>query len=455
MSNDPAVLARRFPPDFLFGTATAAYQIEGAHDADGKGPSIWDAFCRTPGAISTGETGDVACDHYHRWRKEVALLRELGCDAYRFSISWPRIVPDGRGAVNERGLAFYETVVDELLANGIRPFVTLYHWDLPQALQERGGWSAMATVSAFARYAEIVARRLGDRVRDWMTLNEPQVVAYLGHHEGVHAPGLRDFGTAVNVSHNLLLAHRAGAHAIRSVQRDARVGIALNLSPCDPATDAPADIDAAARVDGHNNRWFLDPLFGRGYPEDMLELYRAYFDRGRELDGYDGTLDFLGVNYYFRRVVRAGGGPLRAEIVEPERGERTAMGWEVDAASFRKLLVQVHRDYAPPHLYVTESGAAYDDAVVGGRIADPARVAYLADHFAAAASAIADGVPLRGYFVWTLMDNFEWAYGTSKRFGLVHVDFSTQRRRIKASGEWFRALTVAHHDTRRTAPVRG
>jgi beta-glucosidase len=448
VSIDPATLARRFPRDFLFGTATAAYQIEGAHDEDGKGQSIWDVFCRRPGMISTGETGDVACDHYHRWREDIALLRQLGCDAYRLSISWPRVVPDGSGAVNEMGLAFYDRIVDALLANGIRPFITLYHWDLPQALQERGGWSASETVAAFGRYADVVARRLGDRVRDWMTLNEPQVAAFLGHDEGVHAPGIRDLGTAVRVSHHLLLAHRAAADAIRAVHRDARIGIALNLSPCDPASDAPADVDAAARMDGHLNRWFLDPLFGRGYPKDVLELYRPYFDRGNELDGYDGALGFLGVNYYSRRVVRAGAGPLGAESVDPEGAERTAMGWEVDPGSLRRLLLQLHRDYEPRHLYVTENGAAYDDAVVGERVDDPARIAYLGRHFDAAASAIAEGVPLRGYFVWTLMDNFEWAYGTSKRFGIVHVDHATQRRRVKASGEWFRGLVAAHRQAR-------
>jgi beta-glucosidase len=442
--SDISAFASRFPSGFLFGTATAAYQIEGGHDADGKGPSIWDTFCRRPGAISTGETGDVACDHYHRWREDVALMRELGCDAYRFSVSWPRVVPTGSGAVNEAGLAFYDRLVDELLRNGIRPFVTLYHWDLPEALQAKGGWSVPETVAAFGRYAEVVARRLGDRVRDWMTLNEPEVVAFAGHYAGVHAPGIRDFGTAVGVSHNLLLAHREAADAIRRAHRDARVGIALNLSPCDPAGGSDADAEAAARMDGYQNRWFLDPLFGRGYPRDMLELYRPYFDRGRELEGYDGALDFLGVNFYARRVVRAGGGAVRAEPVEPEGAERTAMGWEVRPASLRELLVRLHRDYAPGDLYVTENGAAYDDALVDGRVDDPARVAFLTRHFEAAAAAIADGVPLRGYFIWTLMDNFEWAHGTSKRFGIVHTDYATQRRRVKASGDWYRRLIAAH-----------
>ena len=450
--SEPTALARRFPAGFLFGTATAAYQIEGGHDADGKGPSIWDTFCRRPGAISTGETGDIACDHYHRWREDVGLLRDLGCNAYRLSISWPRVLPVGSGAVNEAGLAFYDRLIDELLANGVRPFVTLYHWDLPQALQEKGGWSAPETVEAFGRYADVIARRLGDRVRDWITLNEPEVVAYAGHYVGVHAPGIRDFRTAVLVSHHLLLAHRAAAAAIRAAHRDSRVGIALNLSPCDPASDMPADAEAAVRMDGYLNRWFLDPLFGRGYPTDMVDLYRPYGNW--ELNGYDGRLDFLGVNYYARRVVRASSdGPLRGERVDPER-EHTAIGWEVHPASFRRLLVRLHREYAPAQLYVTENGAAYDDIVVDDRVDDPARVSFLTRHFDAAAGAVADGVPLRGYFIWTLMDNFEWAHGTSKRFGIVHTDDLTQRRRVKASGEWYRRLIAAHQAARTTAAAK-
>ena len=449
---DLTALARRFPAGFLFGTATAAYQIEGGHDADGKGPSIWDTFCRRPGAISTGETGDIACDHYHRWREDVGLLRRLGCNAYRLSISWPRVLPVGSGAVNEAGLAFYDRLIDELLANGVRPFVTLYHWDLPQALQDKGGWSAPETVEAFGRYADAVARRLGDRVRDWITLNEPEVVAYAGHYVGVHAPGIRDFRTAVLVSHHLLLAHRAAAAAIRAAHRESRIGIALNLSPCDPASDTPADAEAAVRMDGYLNRWFLDPIFGRGYPTDMVDLYRPYGNW--ELNGYDGRLDFLGVNYYARRVVRASSdGPLRGERVDPE-GEHTAIGWEVHPASFRRLLVRLHREYAPAQLYVTENGAAYDDIVVDDRVDDPARVSFLTRHFDAAAGAVADGVPLRGYFIWTLMDNFEWAHGTSKRFGIVHTDYLTQRRRVKASGEWYRRLIAAHQAARTTAAAK-
>ncbi|HEV8229013.1 MAG TPA: GH1 family beta-glucosidase [Candidatus Limnocylindria bacterium] len=437
-------LAARFPADFLWGAATAAYQIEGAHDADGKGPSIWDTFSHTPGAIATGETGDIACDHYHRWREDVTLMDAIGLAAYRFSISWARVLPDGRGRVNGPGLDFYDALVDALLARGIRPFVTLYHWDLPQALQDRGGWVAPETVDAFAEYASVVARRLGDRVMDWMTLNEPEVISFAGHASGVHAPGLRDFGAAIRASHHLHLAHRAGARAIRAARPGARVGIALNMSPCEPATTSAADAAAATRMDGYLNRWFCDPLFGRPYPEDVRELYARSFDVPL-LDARAEPLDFLGVNYYARRVCRAGGDdPLGVVRVEPEGSEYTAMGWEVHPDSLRDLLVRVTRDWAPRAVFVTENGAAYDDVVRDGEVDDGARVEFLRGHITAAAEAIRLGAPLRGYFVWTLMDNFEWAHGTSKRFGLVHVDYATQRRRVKASGRWYRDLIAAH-----------
>jgi len=445
---DPSALARRFPAGFLFGAATSAYQIEGASTEDGKGLSIWDTFSRRPGAIATGETGDVATDHYHRWREDVGLMSELGLDAYRFSISWPRVLPAGIGVVNDAGIAFYDRLVDALLARGIRPLLTLYHWDLPEALQAAGGWTSEDIPAAFASYADVVARRLGDRVRDWMTINEPEIVASLGHRTGVHAPGIRDLRTALRVSHQLLLAHRAGANAIRAASPGARVGIALNLSPCEPATADPSDAEAARRVDGARDRWFLDPLFGRGYPADVAELYAPYLDRGIELAGYDGALDFLGVNYYDRSVVRAAGdGPLHAEHVEVKGVERTAMGWEVhprSPRSLRTLLVRVHHDYAPREIMVTENGAAYEDVVEGDRVDDPDRVSFLERHLAAAADALQGGVPLTGYCVWSFMDNFEWTYGTSKRFGIVHVDHPTQRRRVKASGLWYRDLIAAH-----------
>lgn len=450
---DPGALAARFPRGFMWGAATAAYQIEGAHDADGKGPSIWDTFTRRPGAISTGETGDVACDHYHRWREDIALMSDLGLDAYRFSVSWSRVLPAGTGAPSEAGLAFYDRLVDALLAKDIRPVITIYHFDLPQALQDRGGWPWPDVVPAFAAFADLLARRLGDRVTDWITLNEPEPAAFAGHAIGVHAPGIRDVPQAILASHHMLLAHRAAADAIRAARLSSRVGITLNLSPASPASASPDDAAAARRMDGFLDRWYLDPLFGHGYPRDVLELYGPLFDRGREMDGYDGALDFLGVNYYTRRVVRAGpDAPLFFGRVIPEDAELTAMGWEVHPTSFREILVRVQRDYAPREILVTENGAAYDDVVRDGAIDDRGRVSFLARHVAAAADALDAGVPLAGYFVWTLMDNFEWAFGTSKRFGLAYTDYATQRRIVKTSGRWYHDLIRAHRALR--APVR-
>jgi beta-glucosidase len=431
-------LARRFPDQFLWGAATAAYQIEGAWDADGKGESIWDRFCRIPGAIEDGSSGDVACDHYHRVADDLELMSQLGLGGYRFSVSWPRVVPSGTGPVNDRGLDFYDRLVDGLLERNIRPFVTLYHWDLPQALQERGGWADPAVPAWFAEYSDVVARRLGDRVSDWVTINEPHVVAFAGHHAGVHPPGVRDLGTALTVAHHLLLAHRAGADAIRAAAPAASVGIALNLSPSDPASASEDDVLATQVADGALNRWFLDPLHGRGYPAQVVERYGALAPPA--LDGYDGGLDFLGINYYTRQVVRATDtGPLGFEVTTP-RGPVTEMGWEIHPTGLRELLLRVQRDYDPFRVYVTESGAAFADDASG---ADPDRVAYLTDHFAAAASARDDGVPLMGYFVWSLMDNFEWHNGLEKRFGIVYVDYESQRRTIKASGRFVRDVATA------------
>jgi beta-glucosidase len=440
-------LARRFPPGFLWGTATAAYQIEGGWDADGKGESIWDTFCRVPGAIETGETGETACDHYRLWEQDVDLMTELGLNAYRFSVSWPRVVPAGTGPTNVRGLDFYDRLVDALLARGIRPFVTLYHWDLPQVLQDRGGWGTREVVGWFAEYATAVAHRLGDRVHDWITINEPEVVAFAGHAHGVHAPGHRDWRLALRVAHHLLLAHAQGAAAIRGSARDPSVGIAVNLSPCEPARDDPADVAAAHRLDGHLNRWFLDPLFARGYPPDVVEWYGDLLDAEAPaaIAALEGRLDFLGINYYSRQLARADGDdPLRLERVTPPEAQLTSMGWEVYPDGLRSLLERVHRDYRPARIYVTENGAAFDDASdADGRVDDTERRDYLAAHLDAAARAVDAGVPLDGYFVWSLLDNFEWAHGTSKRFGLIRVDYDTLRRTVKASGAWYRELAGA------------
>ncbi len=429
-----------FPEGFVWGAATASYQIEGAAREDGRGESIWDRFSHTPGKVLNGDTGDVACDHYHRWREDIALMRELGLAAYRFSVAWPRILPDGRGSINDAGLDFYDRLVDGLLEAGIAPWVTLYHWDLPQALEDAGGWPNRETADAFVTFVDVVSRRLGDRVNRWITLNEPWVSSFLGYQTGVHAPGRTDLRDALAASHTLLLAHGGAVPAIRANNEDASVGITLNLSPSYPASPDPADAAAARRYDGYLNRWFLDPIFGRGYPADMLDLYGSRAPRleAGDLDTIAVPIDFLGVNYYFPAYLAAADdGPLGLVQAPPE-GERTAMGWPVEADGLEDLLVRLHQEYPTLPLFITENGAAYEDpAPTGGRVPDPARTRYLADHLAAARRAVAADVPLRGYFVWSLLDNFEWAFGYDRRFGITHVDFTTQQRTIKDSGRWY------------------
>ncbi|ASW57757.1 GH1 family beta-glucosidase [Plantactinospora sp. KBS50] len=437
------------PPDFLWGAATAAYQIEGAVAADGRTPSIWDTFSAVPGNIDNGDTGARACDHYHRWPRDVALMRELGIGAYRFSVAWPRIMPGGTGAVNPAGLGFYDRLVDELLAAGIRPFVTLYHWDLPQVLQDRGGWPERATATAFADFAAVVAARLGDRVADWSTVNEPVCVCWIGHLEGRMAPGGRDLTAAVRAAHHILLGHGLATEAVRAASPGpASIGIVLNPSPCEPATDRPADVAAARRMDGHVNRWWLDPLHGRGYPEDMLATYGVQPPvRGDDLAVIATRTDYLGLNYYFRQLIvddPAGPPPYARQVPVPD-AVQTAMDWEVYPAGLEQLLVDISTEYAPRRILVTESGSAWPDTVApDGTVSDPDRIDHLERHLAACASALRRGVPLGGYFVWSLLDNFEWAYGYAKRFGLVHVDYPTQRRTVKASGRRYADLIRAH-----------
>ncbi len=432
-----------FPPTFVWGAATSAYQIEGAWDEDGKGESIWDRFSHTPGKIANGDTGDIACDHYHRWREDLALMRDLGLRAYRFSISWPRILPSGRGRVNPRGLGFYSRLVDGLLEAGIQPYVTLYHWDLPQALQDVGGWPARGTAEAFAEYADVVSRHLGDRVRHWMTLNEPFVSAFIGYLDGRHAPGHTDLDEALAAAHHLLLAHGLAVPILRRNVPGAEVGIALNLTTAMPASQSHADVAAARVRDGMINRWFLDPIAGRCYPSDMV----AHFGRPMpfvhegDLETIAAPLDFLGVNYYARAIVRSDA--VAESENEPQTvfpsAEHTDLGWEVWPEGLYQMLVRLHRDYEFPALYVTENGAAYRDEIsADGRVDDPKRIAYLRRHILAVARAMAEGVPVRGYFVWSLMDNFEWAHGYGPRFGIVYVDYATQRRIPKASAFWYR-----------------
>lgn len=432
-----------FPEGFIWGAATASYQIEGAWNEDGKGESIWDRFSHTPGKVLNGDTGDVACDHYHRWRDDIRLMQEIGLKGYRFSISWPRVLPSGRGKVNAPGLDFYDRLVDGLLEAGIRPFITLYHWDLPQALQDLGGWANRDVAFYFADYAALIGRRLGDRVKDWITHNEPWVVAFVGNWMGVHAPGLKDMKTALQVSHHLLLSHGEAVRALRDAGDDeTRVGITLNLTPTEPATDSDEDRAAALRVDGYQNRWFLDPVFRASYPADMLELYGdlAPSVLPGDMARIQAPVDFLGVNYYHRTVVQDDPDApiLRTKTVLPEGSEYTEMGWEVSPQGLYNLLTRLQHDYDPPAIYITENGCAFKDVVnEAGEVDDERREAFLREHFVQAHRAIQDGVKLRGYFVWSLMDNFEWALGYSKRFGITYVDYETQRRIIKRSGRWY------------------
>jgi beta-glucosidase len=440
---------RDLGPDFVWGVATAAYQIEGAVAEDGRSPSIWDTFSRIPGAVDNGDTGDQACDHYHRWRDDVALMQKLNIEAYRFSVAWPRVLPEGRGPVNAAGLDFYDRLVDELLGAGIRPFITLYHWDLPQVLQDKGGWPSRDTAYAFAELATVVGARLGDRVADWFTVNEPLCSAWIGHLEGLMAPGERDIARAVPAAHHLLLGHGLAAAALRgAAPKPVRVGAVVNLSPCQPASDDPADVAAAVRADGHTNRWWLDPLHGRGYPADMVEVYGVEPPvREGDLALIAAPMDHLGLNYYFRQVVAddPAGPPPRARMVSVPDATHTDMDWEVHPDGLEQLLARLHDEYGVPRVYVTENGSAWPDEVgVDGTVEDTERTEYLEQHLAAAARAANRGVPLAGYFVWSLLDNFEWSYGYAKRFGLVHVDYSTQVRTIKTSGHRYARIISDH-----------
>jgi beta-glucosidase len=437
-------LRRRFPPGFIWGAASSAYQIEGAAAADGKGESIWDVFCRRPGVIADGSTGEVACDHYHRLESDLDLLSELAVDAYRFSISWPRIQPSGSGALNEAGLSFYERLVDGLLRRNIKPYATLYHWDLPAALQrEQGGWAARDTAYRFMEYAAVIARRLGDRVSSFATHNEPWVTATLGHQTGLFAPGLKDRAVAAQVSHHCLLSHGLASRAVRSVCATASVGIVLNLSPITQATQSSPDVAQAALEDGLLIRWYMDALCKGVYPADVLAHLGPDAPRiaPGDLQVIAQPLDFLGVNYYYPTIAHAGKPSAPAAPGAPV----TDMGWEVSPASLTDLLSRLHRDYRLPPLFITENGAAYRDRMENGRVEDEARRQYLETHVRAAADAIECGVDLRGYFVWSLLDNFEWTSGYEKRFGLYYVDYATQARIAKSSAAWYAQLTRACH----------
>jgi beta-glucosidase len=431
-----------FPPDFIWGVATSAYQIEGAWNEDGRGPSIWDTFCRQPGKIRNGDTGDVAADHYHRMPADVQLIGDLNIPAYRFSIAWPRIQPDGKGKVNAPGLDFYDRLVDNLLARKIQPFVTLYHWDLPQALQDEGGWTNRTTAQRFAEYTQIVAQRLGDRVNYWITHNEPFVTAMAGHYTGEHAPGKRDLTAALQAAHHLLLSHGLSVQVIRSqVQRPVNVGITLNLTTVHPASESQADHAAAIRYDGIQNRLFLDPALRGRYPEDMLNLFGSLFPQihPNDMEIIHTPLDFLGANYYNRTIIRHDPDYPLVNLQEIHlEGREYSQMWEIYPEGIYEVLVRLWNEYHPPKIYITENGTAVPDGLdADGRIRDYRRIRFIRDHIAECHRAIQAGVPLHGYFVWSLMDNFEWAWGYDMRFGLVYVDFKTLQRTVKESGRWY------------------
>ncbi|WP_269580927.1 GH1 family beta-glucosidase [Roseibium sp. Sym1] len=445
----PKDLAKRFPDDFQFGVATAAYQIEGAVAEDGRKPSIWDAFSKMPGRVYKGHTGDVACDHYHRWEDDLDLIRSLGVDAYRFSIAWPRILPDGRGQVNEKGLDFYDRLIDGMVARGLKVYPTLYHWDLPLMLAGDGGWTARSTAEAFADYAAIVVRRLGDRMDALATINEPWCICHLSHLYGIHAPGEKSPEAFAAAVHTLNLAHGLGVQAARSERADLPMGIVLNAYSIYPATDRPEDKAAAQRAFTFHNGVFFEPLFEGAYPADFLTAFGTSMDiREGDLDTISQPLDWWGLNYYTPWRVREDSDleadyPQAVAVPPNEAVPVTDIGWEVFSPGLSDLLKDLHARYSLPDCYITENGACYNDEPVDGVIDDKGRIDYLAAHFGAIADAREAGVPVRGYFLWSLMDNFEWAEGYRMRFGIVHVDYDSQVRTPKASALWYRALLVA------------
>lgn len=431
-------LPNRFPPDFVWGVATSSFQIEGAAHEDGKGESIWDRFCRVPGAIADASNGDVACDHYHRLDSDLDLIASLGVNAYRFSVSWPRVQPLGSGAWNPKGLDFYERLVDGLLARGIKPHLTLNHWDLPQALQDQGGWVARATMDRFVEYALGIHRHLGDRLASITTHNEPWVIAVLGHENGNFAPGMKSRKTAIQVAHHLLVSHGMALQALRAEGCKTPLGIVLNLSPMVPATDSAQDLAAANLADARGRRWYTDPLFLGTYPPEVVaELGDdAPVVEPGDMAYIATPIDYLGVNYYSRQVVSADG----SFDVKTSGLPLTEMGWEVWAGGLTELLLLLHSDYTLPPVLITENGGAFKDPVVQGQVHDADRTDYLRTHIAAVADALEQGVPMAGYMVWSLMDNFEWASGYAKRFGIVHVDYATQQRTLKDSAHWYRGF---------------
>ena len=431
--------------EFIWGVATSSYQIEGAANEDGRGQSIWDTFCKVPGKVANFDNGDIACDHYHRFKEDLDLMKWMGVKAYRFSVAWPRVIPDGVGRVNEMGLDFYDRLIDSLLEREIAPWLTMYHWDLPEALQLRGGWNNREVVEWFGEYGEVLTSRFGDRVKNWMTLNEPLCSAWLGHLYGDMAPGIKDLQTALNVSHNLLMSHGLACQVIRSNVPEANVGIVINVTPAVPATDSQEDSNAAQLADGFDNRWFLDPVFGRTYPADVIDALGASPEiHSGDMKLIAQDLDFLGVNFYFRQTVAAdqNSKPLPIRSVNRENVKRTAMNWEVHPQAFEDILLRISKEYSPKAIYITENGSAWNDEVINGEIIDDERIDYLVRHLDAMRSARSQGAPILGYFAWSFLDNFEWAYGYEKRFGLIYVDYKTQTRTPKKSALYYRQLLL-------------
>jgi beta-glucosidase len=426
-----------FPKDFVWGVATSAFQIEGASREDGKGLSIWDEFCRVPGVIADASNGDIACDHYHRLSSDLDMIADLGVDAYRFSISWPRVRPGGAGAWNEKGIAFYERLIDGLLARNIKSYLTLNHWDLPAELQTHGGWANRDTVHRFVEYAEGIGARFGNKVASITTHNEPWVMAVLGHETGEFAPGIKSRKIAIQASHHLLLSHGMAVSALRAQGCKVPLGLVLNLSPMHAATDSLADKAKAKLEDGRLVRWYLDPVFKGSYPQDVIDDLGADAPivKAGDMQAITAPIDFLGVNYYTRAVISAG----ERWDAKSQGLEVSAMGWEVYPEGLTELLVRLHKDYPVP-LYITENGGAFDDVLANGRIDDKQRTAYIARHIAAVGEAMRQGVNMAGYMVWSLMDNFEWSSGYKRRFGIVHVDYGSQVRTLKDSALWYRAF---------------
>jgi beta-glucosidase len=441
-----------FPDNFIWGAATASYQIEGAWDQHGKGESIWDRFSHTPGKVDNGDTGDVANDHYHLWRKDIRLMKQIGLKAYRLSAGWPRILPKGRGKINQKGLDFYSKLVDGLLAANITPYITLYHWDLPQALEDEGGWPLRATAEAFVEYADVLSRVLGDRVKNWITLNEPACSAWLGYDNGEHAPGVKNLSKAIAASHHLLLAHGWAVPVIRRNSPDSEVGITLNHNWTVAASNSTLDLDAVRQGDGKWVRWFADPLYGRGYPSDVVDDFKRQgalpngmdFVQDGDLKAIATPTDFLGVNYYNRdlkRVNDPNNEPQKIFLLPKTPENWTEMNWENYPEGLTSVISRYYYDYQPLKIYITENGASYSTPPNNeGRVPDEQRIRYLRTHLAAAHRAIEAGVPLAGYFGWSLMDNFEWAKGYAQRFGLVWVDFNTQERILKDSAKWYKGV---------------